>query len=338
MFDPLNFDDLNEADVREEVLAPLISFLGYRSGTQHNVIREQSLRYPKISLGRKNEKKDPPLRGKADYILSAENKVRWVIEAKSASVDIGDDEVEQAYSYANHSEVRAVYFALSNGRVFLVFQTNQGPAAAPILSLQYENFNANHHTLRDLLSPASLLRDHPEIKPDLGIPLGMGLRSLARIASGRITYATPDPTLKGLNATHIVISGGAIQRDESGKLIAYVETVTSITSVQELLQKLGLQNYEVECADSALSSDPRKPSIFRYRGMFVFPKGERMLDLNTWQLNTLPWDVPASVDWEGTGTLNGKVFSGTVVSRIAITVPGKTVTVPLQGNFELTLV
>ena len=58
-FPSLPFDRMGEADVREEVLAPLVRSLGYRTGGEHDVIREQSLRYPKIFLGRKNPAKDP---------------------------------------------------------------------------------------------------------------------------------------------------------------------------------------------------------------------------------------------------------------------------------------
>ena len=114
MFDPLDFTNLNETDVREEILAPLIRSLGYRSGTENDVIREQSLRYPRAFLGRKKPGQDPVLRGKADYILDARNAVRWVIEAKAPDVELDLDAVEQAYTYASHPEVRAVYFVLSN--------------------------------------------------------------------------------------------------------------------------------------------------------------------------------------------------------------------------------
>ena len=96
MFEPIEFSGLNETDVREEILSPLIRALGYRSGTIHNVIREQSLRYPKAFLGRKNPKKDPILRGKADYILEAHGSIRWVIEAKAPDVIVGLDEIEQS--------------------------------------------------------------------------------------------------------------------------------------------------------------------------------------------------------------------------------------------------
>ncbi|MBU6475326.1 MAG: hypothetical protein KGQ70_05120, partial [Alphaproteobacteria bacterium] len=50
-FPAFDFSTLSEADIREEIVAPLLKSLGYRSGTENNIIREQTLRYPHISLG-----------------------------------------------------------------------------------------------------------------------------------------------------------------------------------------------------------------------------------------------------------------------------------------------
>ena len=107
-FEPIEFDSLNEADVREEIISPLLRKMGYRSGTTNNIIREQSLRYPKVSMGRKKRDKDPLLRGFADYIVEVKGSVRWTIEAKPPQVNIGPDDIGRAYTYANHPEVRAV--------------------------------------------------------------------------------------------------------------------------------------------------------------------------------------------------------------------------------------
>jgi hypothetical protein len=76
--EPLKFDELSETNVREEVITAFLRALGYRSGTENNVIREQLLRYARALLGRKNPPKDPPLRGKADDILEVHGAVRWV--------------------------------------------------------------------------------------------------------------------------------------------------------------------------------------------------------------------------------------------------------------------
>ena len=59
-FHSLSFDNMNESDVREEFLSPLLDILGYRVGAEGNVLREHtlSLRYPRLYLGRKNRKTD----------------------------------------------------------------------------------------------------------------------------------------------------------------------------------------------------------------------------------------------------------------------------------------
>ncbi|MGJ7536168.1 MULTISPECIES: hypothetical protein [unclassified Variovorax] len=54
------FDAMNEADVREEVIAPLIKAMGYRTGTENNVLRELSLTYSRVQLGREKAN-DPPV-------------------------------------------------------------------------------------------------------------------------------------------------------------------------------------------------------------------------------------------------------------------------------------
>lgn len=114
-----DFSGMNEADIREEIIAPLLRRLGYRSGTPDTVIREQPLSYSRSFLGRKKTS-DPVLRGKADYICVARNQVKWVIEAKAPDAALDKDVEEQSWSYANHPEIRAVYFCVTNGKEFKI--------------------------------------------------------------------------------------------------------------------------------------------------------------------------------------------------------------------------
>lgn len=74
-----NVASLNEAGVREEIIAPFLNQLGYASGTNYNILREFPLKYPRIQLGRKKGKKDPLLRGRADYILEVDGSGRLSI-------------------------------------------------------------------------------------------------------------------------------------------------------------------------------------------------------------------------------------------------------------------
>ena len=180
--DGISFEGMNEADVREEFVTPLLRRLGYRSGFKHNIVREQSLRYPRSSLGRK-KRSDPMLRGKADYICEANGRIRWVIEAKAPSESLGIDEAEQAYTYARHPEVRAVYFCLTNGHEFVVYRTDESPDAGPVLTVDYDDFPAGFSRIESLLSPAAVVRDHPEID----------YRRRDRACGGRVACDLPRP-------------------------------------------------------------------------------------------------------------------------------------------------
>jgi len=128
-FPEFDFNQMNKTDVREEIQSPLLRELCYQSGTSNNIIREQLLRYPQAQMGKEKPDKDPPLKRKVDCICVVDNSIQWVIEAKSLNVDLTVTEINQAYTYTNHPEVRAVYYCVTNGKIFNIYQTTQGPNA-----------------------------------------------------------------------------------------------------------------------------------------------------------------------------------------------------------------
>lgn len=333
MFEFINFQNLNETDIREEILAPLIRRLGYRSGSENNVIREQSLRYPRVFIGRKNAKKDPILRGIADYILEAGFAVRWVIEAKAPDVEIDIDSIEQAYTYANHPEIRAIYFSLSNGKRFLVFQTNKGPESKPLLDLAYEELEEKYQTISNLLSPSSILRDHPDIKLDIGPPIGVGLRSVVRITNGIISYHGSSINLPALKELQAGISGGAVERDEEGHLVVFLNTVAPTRSMQNLNHRLGLSSFEMYSSDSFISSDPSIPTVFRGDQTITLPAGERFLDINSWEEVTIPMNITVRVITEASGHLERNRFYGNFGSLMVY--QGSNQQIRLEGKYEM---
>ena len=263
-FDPIDFQQLNEPDVREEVIAPLLRRLGYRSGTTNNVIREQplSLKYPKAFLGRENPNKDPLLRGKADYICEVEGPIRWVIEAKPPNVEISMDDIEQAYTYANHPEIRAAIFCICNGRELRIYQTNLGPDSLPLLAVAYDNLNQRFDEIENVLSPASVRREFPTHVVDAGKPLGPGLRSIARITGGRIEYIKNSWNLPTVNNMLLAITGGSIERNEGGQMVASVRTLSSFASLQRLNEKIGMEGIEAVSNDNVVSADASNPTRF----------------------------------------------------------------------------
>lgn len=309
----MDFTGLNEAGVREEVIAPLLRELGYQSNTEHHVTREWPLRYPYIYLGRKSRKKDQLLCGRADYVLEAGRRVPWVIEAKAATQTISTDDIEQAYSYANHPEVRAVYFALCNGHELQVFQTNQGPTTVPLLRSTYDEWQTEVGLiqLKSLLSPSSVLRNNPPHVLDLGLPLGPSLRSTCQIFGGSIEYDSVLPDLPAIRETAIPIIGGSIERTDDGDLLIAIESRSSIKSIDAFLKECKLTVFEAKSADKTLSTDPHVPTVFRSKANTIFPGGSRMIDPGTWREVVLPRNIFVEVDFEAHVVLSEGTIAGT---------------------------
>lgn len=336
LFKPLVFDKLNEADIREEIISPLLHYLNYRAGTQYNIIREQSLRYPRISIGNKNTNRDPLLRGVADYICEVNGQVRWVIEAKSPNTDITLDEIEQAYTYANHPEVRAVYFCITNGKHLVIYQTNLGPNANCLISIKYENFNDSLQIIKNLVGPEALLRDHPPQTVDIREPIGPGLRSIVRITNGHIIYNRNSLNNQILNELTTAIVGGAVERDEEGYLVAFLKTTVPFQSLQRLNQKFGMDQFEVKSRDKIISVDKNNPTIFQANRRVILPAGERMLNLQNWQEIELPCNITCYIETTASGILEGSKFVGEFTAKMQYLETG--VNLSMSGEFEVYVV
>ncbi|MGG0656428.1 hypothetical protein [Rummeliibacillus pycnus] len=109
---------MNESDIREEFIAPLLKVLGYGAGTINNIIREKSLSLnsPYHRVGRK--------RVQIDYIPTIRLKSFWIIEAKPGNkkeMDMGD--LLQAHLYAIHPEIQARFIVLINGWEIRIFDS-----------------------------------------------------------------------------------------------------------------------------------------------------------------------------------------------------------------------
>jgi hypothetical protein len=333
LFEPIDFSKLNEQDVREEILAPIIRHLGYRRGTSNDVIRELSLRYPRIFLGRKKPKKDPIIRGEADYVLDIDNKWRWVLEAKSpGQIDI--DEIEQAYSYAIHPEVRAIYFCLSDGYEFKIYRTDYAPDVAPIFQTNYDELNTTFATLKNILSPESIKRNWSARVIDIGKPVGTGLNSLVKIESGHIGFQSNSWNIPVYNALSLTVVNGTIQRDEDGKLLIYLVTRSSL-ALQEKNSRLGLDTVEVKSSEDILSCDSEKPTLFVSRKTYTIPQGETALNITTGKTTLLPYTVKADISINARAVLSAKKLSGQFTCEYNF--HQSTSSLSLVGEFELNL-
>ncbi len=134
-------------------------------------------------MGRKKSN-DPPLRGRADYVLSVYGAARWGLEIKAPSEPITQDTIEQAISYARHPEVSGFYAAILNGRRFVMFRNTQGSDAEAIVDIEIISVEKLAELLMSILSPAAIRRDCPPPIVDLAQPLAEGYRSSATITGG----------------------------------------------------------------------------------------------------------------------------------------------------------
>lgn len=115
-FSVLENPEFKEDSVREELIVPLVKFLGYKASGSSRVVRSMPLQHMFVSIGsKKNRISIIP-----DYVFYDDNKPYWVLDAKAPWEDITKtNHVEQAYSYAIHPDIRAELFALCNGKVLI---------------------------------------------------------------------------------------------------------------------------------------------------------------------------------------------------------------------------
>ena len=134
----MKIEGANETDVREEIASPFLAVLGYKRGTCNDIARELVLTYERQFLGTKKPT-DPPLRGRADYVLTVIGAGRWVLETKAPNEPIDGDAIEQAMTYARHPEVSASYSVVLNGVRLTVHHASQASTEAPLVDLPVLN-------------------------------------------------------------------------------------------------------------------------------------------------------------------------------------------------------
>lgn len=336
-FPPLPFDRMSEADVREDVLVPLLAALGYRTGTDYDIRRELSLRYPKQSLGRKQEDRDPVLRGRADYVLKVNGELSWVLEAKSPVSDIQQDEIEQAWSYATHAEVRAAYFALSNGRELVVFDSFATPESRELLRIKYGDLEARFGEILHVLGPAAIERQIALRATSRGVPLGPGLGSIAQIASGLIKYSEPGKPDSMHPHMQTIVLGGTVERNDSGRIVVHLDTQAPLPGMQAINERIGFKGVDLRTDRTVLPLATDEPLKLCGSMAFTIPAGETLTMPGTARALTLPTDFNCESDLLAFGVLEGARFHGTWSGSLSIKLPGIPV-VPLSGTFFVRLV
>lgn len=178
-FDPSLFDDpeFKEDSVREVIISPILTRLGYTPSGENRVVRSKVLNHPFIYAGTRKV----PVKMIPDYTLKSGEKVILILDAKQPREDILRREaVQQAYSYAIHPEIKSEHFALCNGRRFALFSVDQSD---PIFLADYESFESEWDEVARFLSPKMLTE--PILRrfaPDFGCAIArLGLEDGARV-------------------------------------------------------------------------------------------------------------------------------------------------------------
>lgn len=143
----LELPDFKEDSVREEVVKPLLDSLGYSVSGRYQICRSKALKHPFVQVGSGRRK----ITVVPDYLLKIDGQYAWVLDAKGPDEEIKTGEnVEQAYFYAIHPDIRARLYALCNGKEFIVFAIDQ---AAPVLYFQLAELDQYLDKLNLLLDP-----------------------------------------------------------------------------------------------------------------------------------------------------------------------------------------
>lgn len=164
-FDVLDDPDFKEDSVREEIIAPIIKAVGYGPTKPFKIIRSKPLEHPFVSIGSARKK----ITCIPDYLLEVNDRYAWLLEAKSPNENILEGKhVEQAYSYAIHSEIRVPLFALCNGREFVLYNISK---AQPILHFDMRLISKYFDNLKKYISPQNVLEADFKLSKDFGLHL-----------------------------------------------------------------------------------------------------------------------------------------------------------------------
>jgi len=146
-FQLLNSPEFKEDAVREELINPILKHLGYKPYGHNRIIYSKTLSHPFVKIGSKTRQ----INIVPDYLFEINGKYSWILEAKAPNEAIlSGDNVEQAYSYAIHPEIKANIFALCNGKEFIAYSKDKEGA---ILSFQLSEIDKHWGKIEKILSP-----------------------------------------------------------------------------------------------------------------------------------------------------------------------------------------
>jgi hypothetical protein len=155
-----------EDSVREEIITPILHDLGYSATGQNRIVRSKSLTHPFVYIGTIQRK----INIIPDYVLYVNNEPAIVLDAKAPNENINSGaNVEQAFSYAIHKEIRAWLYGLCNGRKLTIFSISD---YEPIADIDLVNIKDNWNEIERFLKPEYYERPYlADFYPDLGMTM-----------------------------------------------------------------------------------------------------------------------------------------------------------------------
>ncbi len=165
-FKELNNKEFKEDSVREVIISPILKALGYSAFEENRIVRSKSLEHPYIQFGTRRES----IKIIPDYLCEVNGEAKFILNAKAPAENIQTGKnVEQAFSYAIHREVRVKLYALCNGLEFIIFHVDR---IEPALHLNVCEIEERWEDIIKILSPIAFLKPHIfNYKPDFGVRL-----------------------------------------------------------------------------------------------------------------------------------------------------------------------
>lgn len=146
-FSLLDSPDFKEDSVREELILPILKSLGYSATGVNKIHRSKTVSHPFVQTGSGRHQ----LTSIPDYLFEAAGKYAWVLDAKAPTEEIKTGKnVEQTYFYAIHPDIRVDYYALCNGREFILFHISQAQA---VLYFSLSEIEKHWEALKQALAP-----------------------------------------------------------------------------------------------------------------------------------------------------------------------------------------
>lgn len=132
----------SEADVRAEIIDPVVRILGYRKGDIFSIDRERAVQF----RGSKRF---------VDYAATVWAENFWLIEAKRPAPrtkGFSQRDIDQALGYAIHPDINAAIVAMTDGDLWEVFD-RETSVAQPMIRFRRSGLREAFDQLRRVLSP-----------------------------------------------------------------------------------------------------------------------------------------------------------------------------------------